>query len=225
MSPHASWLLINEIIPRIAASVPRCVTHVGIEDTEELVQDASAMAARMLTNAEANQKQVTPGNIAYYTLQHIKSGRRFVGHSSVDVLGSATRLNNKVMVQSFEEALELHDSDPDSFTLHHAFADSSEDPATTAARKMDWEAFIATQDECDRAILKCAAEGNALCQIGNRFGLSASTVQSRKKQLAVAVREFMGEHILAEAGRQPRWKEQLIARRQKVSSARHHVAL
>ncbi len=225
MSPHAKWLLVEEIIPRIAASVPRCVTHVGIEDTEEIVQDASAMAARMLTSAENNQKQVTPGNIAYYTLQHMKSGRRFVGHSSVDVLGTATRLNGKAVVQSFEEAIEVHESDPDSFTLHHAFADQGEDPATTAARKMDWETFVATQDECDRAILRFAAEGEPIGHVRKQFGLSASTIKNRKKQLAIAVREFMGENILAEAGRQPLWKEQLMARRQKLSPARHQVAL
>jgi hypothetical protein len=92
MSPHASWLLVNEIIPRIAAVVPRCVPHIGTEDTEEIVQDASAMAARMLSYAERNGKQVTAGNIAFYTLQHMKSGRRFGGNRTVDVFGTATQL-------------------------------------------------------------------------------------------------------------------------------------
>jgi hypothetical protein len=89
---------------------------------------------------------------------------------------------------------------------------------------MDWETFMAMQDECDRAILRCAAEGEAIGQVGKRFGVSPTTVRNRKRQLAIAVREFMGENILAEAGRQPQWKEQLMARRQKLSSARHSIA-
>jgi hypothetical protein len=52
MSPRASWLLVNEIIPRIAAVVPRCVPHIGIEDTEEIVQDASAMAQKLVADPD-----------------------------------------------------------------------------------------------------------------------------------------------------------------------------
>jgi hypothetical protein len=224
MSPHASWLLVNEIIPRIAAVVPRCVPHIGTEDTEEIVQDASAMAARMLSYAERNGKQVTAGNIAFYTLQHMKSGRRFGGNRTVDVFGTATQLQGHSRLSSFDEAMDANESEADSFTLHHAFTDPSEDPATKAARKMDWETFMAMQDECDRAILQCAAEGEAFGQVGKRFRVSPTTVRNRKRQLAIAVREFMGENILAEAGRQPQWKEQLMARRQKLSPARNSIA-
>ncbi len=34
------------------------------------------MAARLLARARANGKTVTPGNIAYYTMLHIRCGRR-----------------------------------------------------------------------------------------------------------------------------------------------------
>jgi hypothetical protein len=225
MSPHAGWLLVNEIIPRIAAVVPRCVPHVGTEDTEEIVQDASAMAARMLMNAETAGKKVTPGNIAFYTLQHMKSGRRFAGNSIADVLGAATQLNGRSHVVSFDEAMDANENDADVFSLHHAFTDPSEDPATTAARNMDWETFMAMQDECDKAILRSAAEGEAIDHVGKRFGVSPTTVRNRKRQLAIAVREFMGENILAEAGRQPQWREQLIARRQKFQPVRPQPAV
>ena len=59
MSPHASWLLVNEIIPRIASAVPRAVKTVGAEDHEELIQDATALAARMLNNVKTagNEKK------------------------------------------------------------------------------------------------------------------------------------------------------------------------
>ncbi len=48
----------------------------GAEDAEELVQDSIVTAAQMLDAVERNGKTVTPGNIAYYTILHMKSGRR-----------------------------------------------------------------------------------------------------------------------------------------------------
>ena len=39
------------------------------------------MAAKLYDNAEKAGKQVTPGNIACYAIQHAKSGRRASGQS------------------------------------------------------------------------------------------------------------------------------------------------
>jgi len=53
-----------------------------------LIQDATCLAARILHNAEQKGKKVTAGNIAYYSIQHSKSGRRSSGNSCVDVLAA-----------------------------------------------------------------------------------------------------------------------------------------
>ena len=76
MSSHADSMLIDEIVPRLRTMIPRQVSFVGSEDAEEVLQDATLMAARMLARARANGKTVTPGNIAYYTMLHVRSGRR-----------------------------------------------------------------------------------------------------------------------------------------------------
>jgi len=39
---------------------------------------------------------VTPGNIAYYTIQHLMSGRRSKGLPSMDVYGSTTQLPSQL---------------------------------------------------------------------------------------------------------------------------------
>ena len=64
MSPAAGDLLVEQIAPRLRSAIPKCVNMVGAEDAEELVQDAIAMAARMLHNVESAGKKVTAGNIA-----------------------------------------------------------------------------------------------------------------------------------------------------------------
>jgi hypothetical protein len=45
MSPQAGWTLQEEVVPRLRSAIPRCVHCVGAEDHEELVQDATAIAA------------------------------------------------------------------------------------------------------------------------------------------------------------------------------------
>src|SRR5882724_8551141 len=103
MSPQAGWSLQEEVVPRLKSAIPKAVHFVGSEDPQELVQDATAIAAKMLHNVEAAGKKVASGNIAYYTIQHVKSGRRSTGSSTVDVYGSATQLNGTTLLTSLEE--------------------------------------------------------------------------------------------------------------------------
>jgi hypothetical protein len=52
MTPHAGDILCTQIVPRIRAAVPSAVRPIGAEDAAELIQDGTAMAARMVHNAE-----------------------------------------------------------------------------------------------------------------------------------------------------------------------------
>jgi hypothetical protein len=92
MSPQAGFLLQTQLVPRLRSAIPIVVHCVGAGDAQELIQDATAMAAKLMHNVEAAGKKVTPGNIAFYTLQHIKSGRRPTRSSMSDVHGSGTQL-------------------------------------------------------------------------------------------------------------------------------------
>ena len=213
MSPHTSWILVHEVMPRLASSIPRSVKMVGCEDAEELLQDATALAARMLTNTEKAGKQVTPGNIAYYTLQHLKSGRRSVGHSNADVLGSATQLNGRSRVSSFDEPVMEEESDE--FTVNDVFGDEQEDPSIQAARRIDWDEFIGRQDECSKAIVIALVEGESVRPLSVKFKLSASTIQNRKQQLGSRLKEFMGDDVIVDSTRQPSWRDGIVASREK----------
>ena len=172
MSPQAGWLLQEEVVPRLRSAIPRAVSYVGSEDAEELIQDATAMAARLLHNTELAKKKVTPGNIAYYTIQHMKSGRRSTGSSVADVLGIGTQLQGRTRLTSFDEAAA---SD----------TDNGEDIFS--------------------------------------FGDVLSAEQETKRNLAWAIREFMGADILIEVRRSPQWKDNLSATKEKMHcrSERH----
>ena len=169
----------------------------------------------MLNNTEKAGKQVTPGNIAYYTLQHVKSGRRSVGHSNADVLGSATQLNGRSRVSSFDEPVAVEEEHGVEFTVNDVFGDDQEDPSITAARRIDWEEFLQMQDECCQAIILALVEGEPMRDLTQRFKLSLSSLQNRKRQLASRLKEFMGMDVLVDATRSPRWKDGITATRER----------
>lgn len=105
MSPQAGFVLQDQVIPRLRSAIPNVAHCVGAEDHNELIQDATALAAKLMHSVEQAGKKVTPGNIAYYTIMHIKSGRRSTGSSEVDVHGSATQLSGKTRLSSLDEVV------------------------------------------------------------------------------------------------------------------------
>jgi FixJ family two-component response regulator len=91
-----------------------------------------------------------------------------------------------------------------------------------AARNLDWEVFIAGQTRRGRTLLTVVAEGRALRDVARLLGLSDSGVQEEKRKVARAVREYMGANILSESIKEPRWRDNIMAgrERQAVRAAR-----
>ena len=94
------------------------------------------------------------------------------------------------------------------------FESEPEDPSCLAARKLDWAAFLATVEDRARTILLCVAEGGRLRSVAIRWGVSDST-QGYKRKLAAAIREFMGADVLTLIVKQPAWKNNLVALRER----------
>ena len=214
MSPQAGLLLLNEIAPRIISALPKTVCMVGAEDAHELIQDAIALAARMLHYAESNGKKVTPGNIAYYTLQHSKSGRRSVGHSCCDVHGSATQLNGRVKLESFDYEVGFDEDTGEGITLGEVFAEEGEDPSVVAARRLDWGEFLEGQDDRGRAIVKFLDEGRSLRELAAAYKVCPSTIVHQKERIASDILSFMGNDILQRVNDKPRWNDNIHANRE-----------
>jgi hypothetical protein len=60
MSPMLNEMLVNEVVPRLNHAV-RTIPKVGHEDDEEIIQDATLMAARMMDSAEKAGQRFTGG--------------------------------------------------------------------------------------------------------------------------------------------------------------------
>jgi hypothetical protein len=208
MSAKANWILENEICPRLRSAVPHSVLSVGAEDPQELVADGIAMAARMLDRVERQGKlgKVTPGNIAYYTIQHLKSGRRAGGTSSVDIMASATQLNGTSQLHSLNEVVSESDCGDEIFELEDVISNDHEDPGIQAARRLDWNTFLAGLSKIEKLVVEFICTGKTLRQAGRSVGVSDSTMQTYRKKVAQKIIEFMGIDILRDIALLPHWK-------------------
>ena len=206
MSPHAGFVLMEEIAPRLRNIIPN-IKPVGAEDTEELLQDAMAVAAKMLHDLENRGKTVTPGNVVYYTVLHMKSGRRSYSAGRTDTMGSGTQLDGLSTVLSFETPAGIDPETGDEIPLGDMLAGHHEDPAQAGARNVDWDQFLATHDTRFGPLLKNLGEGRMIKESGCGY----DKARHLKKTLAVELREFMGEEALADAMRIPAWRGNIQA--------------
>ena len=159
MSPQAGFVLQDQVVPRLRSAIPNVCHCVGSEDAQELVQDSIAMAAKLMHNVEVQGKTVTPGNDAYYTIMHIKSGRRSTGSSVVDVMGTGTQLKGNTRLDSLEQVVAIDEITGGEVLLHDVLSTDQEDPGTKAARKMDWEQFMEGLSEREQAVVTLLIEG------------------------------------------------------------------
>jgi DNA-directed RNA polymerase specialized sigma24 family protein len=217
MSPQAGYLLQTQVVPRLRAVIPRSVLCIGSEDHEELVQDATCLAARIMHNAEQKGKAVPHSSAAYYAIQHCKSGRRAVGHSSVDVHGSGTQLNGRSRLESMEEVVAIDEVTGGEMLLHDVLSNDQEDPGTKAARKMDWEDFVSALSNREKEVIQFMLEGKSGSDIARKLKVPDSAIQTSKRHLRIKIQEFMGPEILIEIQRRPQWKQDLEATKERLA--------
>ena len=235
MSPQAGFLLQTEIVPRLISAIPQALSIIGSEDAEELIQDGTLIAAQMIHNAEQAGKKVvrnpgaggrgarkvktiSAGNVAYYTIQKLKCGRRSTGSSTVDVYGSGTQINGTTRLTSLDEARQANVDDVgEPLVLHDVLSRDEEDPATKASRKMDYQTFMASLSARDQAIINCLVEGKPLASLARRSHLNNSTLLYHKERLALKIQDFMGSDILIQIRRKPNWKDSLDASRERLA--------
>ena len=217
MSPAAGDLLVEHIAPRLRATIPRVVKPVGAEDEEELVQDAIVVAAQMLDAVERNGKTVTPGNIAYYAILAMKSGRRSQCRSRADTMAQGTQLDSKSCVLSFEEEVGYDPELDEAITLGSLLASNHEDPSMAGARNMDWEAFLGSHDYRYGVLVAGMIEGKHLNETATAGGSGYSKPYQLKQKLAEELREFMGDQAIEDSVQITRWRAHLLADHERVA--------
>lgn len=216
MNSQTGEMLIKEIGPRLASTIPHSVIPIGAEDIEEIYQDAIAMAAKLLVRCIETGKSVTPGNIAFYTVQALRSGRRSTGASATDAMAPMTQLRKRADLVSMDQPLTT--AADESMTLADVLTASRDDPATEALRHLAWEELQDSLNSREAAVLSALAEGRGLSETARELAISPSSMSTARASLAQRIREAWGADAVAESGRQPRWNATLHAQRERKAS-------
>jgi len=215
MLPQAGVVLM-EIAPRLRSAIPG-VRKVGAEDDEELLQDGLAMAAEMLHNLGNRGKSVTPGNIAYYCLLHLKSGRRSYSGGRTDVMGSGTQLDHSSMVLSLETEVGFDEELAEPVRLEEMLTCSTDDPSMAASRNLDWELFLDQHDTRYLCIIHDLASGRTMLDTARACGLTYHEVRLIRERLVEDLEEFMGPSTLADSVKVPSWRGNILADKERMA--------
>ncbi len=216
MSPKAGFVLLDQIEPRLRAVIPR-IKPVGAEDAEELLQDALAVAAKMLHDLEERGKEVTAGNVAYYTILHMKSGRRSYSSGRTDVMNAGTQLDNLSSVLSFEEPAGYDPETDEEIPLGDLLCAHQDDPAMSAARAVDWEEFLESHNPRYKVMVSQLAEGRHVKDTAGKFGFSGRWAYDLRDKMAADLREYFGEQAIADSMQVPTWRGNIMVDHEKAA--------
>ena len=217
MSPVLEEMLVKEVVPRLR-NAARSIPKVGCEDDDEIIQDATLMAARMMDSAERAGHKFTAGNMAYYAAKAARSGRRSYYSGRSDVFSPGCQIDGKARHERMDDEVEFESGDYG--TLHELISpfdpNSHEaDPAEEAARNLDWEAFLASHPPRHRIAILVLVDGGTMREAGKRCGLKDSAALVLKRRIAADLVEYFGEEIIRGLmdGRRPAWDAGLQASR------------
>lgn len=217
MSPDAGLMLLNEVVPLISGAIARgAVKPFGCEDVEELQSEGCALAASILDSAEMRGKPVSAGNIAFYALQALKSGRRSCSAGRSDVLSPAAQADGRVVVMSMDASIcDAENEGDQDLTLHDALAASQEDGASAAGRRIDWDAVMQRIDERKRKVIALTAEGMNTQDIADSTQVSSPRICQLRVSVGPAILNAWGSNGIAECSKVPAWASGVHAERER----------
>jgi hypothetical protein len=166
------------------------------------------MAAKMIDRVDRQGKlgKVSASNIAYYTIQHLKSGRRANGSSYVDIMASATQLNGSSNLHSFSEVVSLSDVGDEIYELHDVISSNHDDPAVQASRNLDWAAFLKNLTKLELLLVRCLVNGLGLGEAARLAKVHYSTMVNYRDKIAQKLIDYMGADILKDIAALPTWR-------------------
>jgi len=210
-------MLVDEVVPRLRHAA-RSIPKIGHEDDEEIIQDATLMAARMMDSAERAGHPVTAGNVSYYAAKAARSGRRSYYAGRSDVLSPGCQIDGKARHEWLDDKMEIEMEFGDIDTLHdviaptgYGYQGAEPDPAEEAARNLDWELFLASHPPRHRIAILVLVEGGTMREAGRRCGLKDGAALLLKRQIAADWVAFFGEDVIRRLldGVRPGWESDL----------------
>ena len=228
MSPMLNEMLVTEVVPRLRAKA-RSIPKIGHEDDEEIIQETTLMAARMMVSAEKAGRKFGAGNVAYYATKAARSGRRSYYSGRSDVFSPGAQIDGKARHESLDEDIDFGSGETGvrhEIIAPREYQGQESDPAEEAARNLDWESFLASHSPRHRIAILVLVRGGTMREAGRLCGLRDSAALLLKRRIAADLLAFFGEDVIRRLldGTRPRWESDLRMSRERhlchVSAAR-----
>jgi DNA-binding NarL/FixJ family response regulator len=100
------------------------------------------------------------------------------------------------------------------FELQDVLSNDREDPATVAARKLDWDRFLDQLSHIEQLVVEFLSAGKTLRDVARQVGVCDSTMQHHRRQLGMKILAFMGTEALQDSVRMPGWRINLDCERE-----------
>jgi hypothetical protein len=133
----------------------------------------------------------------------------------VDAFGSSAQLNGASKLHSFDEVVSHGECGEEIFELYDVISNDHEDPSVQATRRLDWDEFLAGLNKVEKLVVEFICAGRTLREAGRSVGVGDSSMQTHRKRIAAKILEFMGCNIIAESTREPKWRANLQAVRER----------
>jgi hypothetical protein len=141
---------------------------------EEHIAEAVAWSWQMFLAACRRGRNVTPGNLAWFSAKAVKAGRRLAGSTDLDAMSDSPRAQARVGVH-----VSLPETGGGAATrFDQVFGDHRWrwPVLDVVAPAMDLQTFLAACDGRDRRIVAMKSEGHQQIAIAAELGISPSAV-------------------------------------------------
>jgi hypothetical protein len=154
------------------------------DNFDDTIQDLTAIAFDIYRSLVRRGKEIFYSTIANFAIKRYKSGRRFAGSSTTDVLSDETRILGRCEICSLSPMYSNEGELP--FLL-----DWKSNAADIVQFKMDFnETWYRQQPSVDRSIIRDLMMGETTGDIARKHHLTPSAVSHKKRQYAASWKAF-----------------------------------
>ncbi|MFP4027423.1 MAG: hypothetical protein ACLFWL_06500 [Candidatus Brocadiia bacterium] len=183
-----------EILPDLENIAHAAFWNLNPADREEAVAETTAMAWQNFFHCCHEDKSPGASSIAYYAVKNVRSGRRFAGSSSTDVMSRKTQQMGRCRVTHTGASADENTDGPTVPLIDHR---TWMRPFHRARVELDYPEFLDRPEVTDREerVFEMLADGRLGKEIAEGLQVSQPRVTQIKKSLAGKMMEFFGRGI------------------------------
>ena len=161
------------------------VLKLKADNLDDALQEMRSIAFDIYQKLVRKGKQAFYSPIANYAIRHYKSGRRFTGTSTTDVLSDCTRILERCDICSLNQ-FDLNEGDLP------FIVDYKSNAADSVQFKVDFhEDWYQRQTPRDQQIIDDLAMGETTNAVAKKCGVSASLISLKRKDFAHSWKMFI----------------------------------